>query len=407
MDADGRGHRRSSRGSRPSRGAAWSGEPVGPRHQPLRRGNACRPRPHRREWLCRRRQPALGRLRGPRAGSRPDRGRRALPDLRWKGPLLALIGTDHAVTAAQLEAVASLRREATDTAGIIALLAKSGAAFVTTALPAGTPAPGRPRHHRRALRQPGRRRAAAGHAPRQRRRNPARAAAGAGRHRPRCARRTAAGIALSRLTEGRWRGTHVISKSGAFGEPGLFADLATAPHPLRHPPERPRHDTHLAITMGDPAGIGPEIIVRAVQRLAPVSPPANSNFSSPATFRPCARRRRCSAPQRSPRPPRARPAGGGHPPGRRSRRAHRHRRGRRPRRSDGLSRHREGVSLAMAGRIQGLVTAPLNKEALNLAGYHYAGHTELLAELTGRARLSHDARPWHHECEPRHDTCGA
>ncbi len=43
----------------------------------------------------------------------------------------------------------------------------------------------------------------------------------------------------------------------------------------------------------------------------------------------------------------------------------------------------KAVSLAMAGRIQGLVTAPLNKEALNLAGYHYAGHTELLAELTG------------------------
>jgi 4-hydroxythreonine-4-phosphate dehydrogenase len=43
----------------------------------------------------------------------------------------------------------------------------------------------------------------------------------------------------------------------------------------------------------------------------------------------------------------------------------------------------EAVRLAMAGRIQGIVTAPLNKEALNLAGYHHAGHTEMLAELTG------------------------
>ncbi len=42
-----------------------------------------------------------------------------------------------------------------------------------------------------------------------------------------------------------------------------------------------------------------------------------------------------------------------------------------------------GVRLAMAGRIGGIVTAPLNKEALNLAGYHYPGHTEMLAELTG------------------------
>ena len=42
-----------------------------------------------------------------------------------------------------------------------------------------------------------------------------------------------------------------------------------------------------------------------------------------------------------------------------------------------------GVRLALSGRIGGIVTAPLNKAALNLAGYHYAGHTEMLAELTG------------------------
>jgi 4-hydroxythreonine-4-phosphate dehydrogenase len=42
-----------------------------------------------------------------------------------------------------------------------------------------------------------------------------------------------------------------------------------------------------------------------------------------------------------------------------------------------------GVRFAKAGRIGGIVTAPLNKEALNKAGYHYPGHTEMLAELTG------------------------
>ena len=42
-----------------------------------------------------------------------------------------------------------------------------------------------------------------------------------------------------------------------------------------------------------------------------------------------------------------------------------------------------GVRLAQAERIGGIVTAPLNKEALNKAGYHYPGHTEMLAELTG------------------------
>jgi len=46
----------------------------------------------------------------------------------------------------------------------------------------------------------------------------------------------------------------------------------------------------------------------------------------------------------------------------------------------------EGIGLAMAGRIDGIVTAPLNKEAMNLAGHRYAGHTELLAEQTGAAR---------------------
>jgi 4-hydroxythreonine-4-phosphate dehydrogenase len=40
------------------------------------------------------------------------------------------------------------------------------------------------------------------------------------------------------------------------------------------------------------------------------------------------------------------------------------------------------VELALAGRVDAIVTAPLNKEALNLAGYHYAGHTDLLAALT-------------------------
>jgi 4-hydroxythreonine-4-phosphate dehydrogenase len=43
----------------------------------------------------------------------------------------------------------------------------------------------------------------------------------------------------------------------------------------------------------------------------------------------------------------------------------------------------KAVALAQAGTIDAIVTAPLNKEALNLAGYHYAGHTDMLADLTG------------------------
>jgi 4-hydroxythreonine-4-phosphate dehydrogenase len=38
---------------------------------------------------------------------------------------------------------------------------------------------------------------------------------------------------------------------------------------------------------------------------------------------------------------------------------------------------------AEAGRIGCIVTAPINKEALNLAGHHYDGHTGMLRSLTG------------------------
>ncbi|HSL00511.1 MAG TPA: 4-hydroxythreonine-4-phosphate dehydrogenase PdxA [Rubrobacteraceae bacterium] len=39
--------------------------------------------------------------------------------------------------------------------------------------------------------------------------------------------------------------------------------------------------------------------------------------------------------------------------------------------------------LASEGRVAAIATAPLNKEAMHLAGHRYPGHTEILAELTG------------------------
>lgn len=41
------------------------------------------------------------------------------------------------------------------------------------------------------------------------------------------------------------------------------------------------------------------------------------------------------------------------------------------------------IQLAMKGEVAGTVTGPINKEALLLAGHHYAGHTEIYADLTG------------------------
>ncbi|HEY4954642.1 MAG TPA: 4-hydroxythreonine-4-phosphate dehydrogenase PdxA [Gemmatimonadaceae bacterium] len=41
------------------------------------------------------------------------------------------------------------------------------------------------------------------------------------------------------------------------------------------------------------------------------------------------------------------------------------------------------VELALRGEVQGIVTAPIDKAALLAGGYDFPGHTEMLAELTG------------------------
>jgi 4-hydroxythreonine-4-phosphate dehydrogenase len=41
------------------------------------------------------------------------------------------------------------------------------------------------------------------------------------------------------------------------------------------------------------------------------------------------------------------------------------------------------VEMAKAGEVEGIVTAPIDKQALLAGGYDYPGHTEMLAELTG------------------------
>jgi 4-hydroxythreonine-4-phosphate dehydrogenase len=46
------------------------------------------------------------------------------------------------------------------------------------------------------------------------------------------------------------------------------------------------------------------------------------------------------------------------------------------------------VTLALAGEINAICTAPINKEALNAAGHHFPGHTEILATLTATAEVS-------------------
>jgi 4-hydroxythreonine-4-phosphate dehydrogenase len=46
------------------------------------------------------------------------------------------------------------------------------------------------------------------------------------------------------------------------------------------------------------------------------------------------------------------------------------------------------VALAVAGEVDGIVTAPIDKAALGLAGYPYPGHTEMLRALTGSEEVA-------------------
>jgi 4-hydroxythreonine-4-phosphate dehydrogenase len=143
---------------------------------------------------------------------------------------------------------------------------------------------------------------------------------------------------------------------------------------------------HLAITMGDPAGIGPEIIVKACKALGGRIAAGELRLLVIGSGRALDRARLALAPElafpevtmeASEWPDlcflQAGPEGEPIEPGVLS--------------ADGgrfaYLAVECGVRLAEAGRIGAIVTAPLNKEALNKAGYHYAGHTEMLATLTG------------------------
>ena len=148
----------------------------------------------------------------------------------------------------------------------------------------------------------------------------------------------------------------------------------------------------IAITMGDPAGVGPEIVVKALVRsevwavcrpltvgdkdilsqaaalvsaplpLRPVSSVTDARFDSrrpdilhvdsldPAAFQRCT----VSAP-------------GGRAAATYIERA---------------------VTLVQAGKVDGIATAPINKAALQLAGIPYIGHTEMLAALTGADQVT-------------------
>lgn len=139
----------------------------------------------------------------------------------------------------------------------------------------------------------------------------------------------------------------------------------------------------IGITMGDPAGVGPEIICKALAEMTPAERAAtavignlrlleranalvNSNLSFAPTLRAVPANavpvvHVASKDEEKIADGQISAAGG-----------------------EAAYRYVErAVQLALAGEIAVIVTAPLNKGAMHLAGHHYDGHTELLAKLSG------------------------
>jgi 4-hydroxythreonine-4-phosphate dehydrogenase len=157
------------------------------------------------------------------------------------------------------------------------------------------------------------------------------------------------------------------------------------------PPTEPR--PLLAITLGDPAGVGPEIIVKALARVdlfarcrplvigdkrmlaraatwCNLAPPEFEVLSKPGegTYRAGT----IPVLDLHIADPELIPAGSVSPEGGRA----------------AVEAVFAACDLAMAGEVDAIVTAPLNKEAMNRAGFAFAGHTELLAERTHAQHVS-------------------
>ncbi|MQW86898.1 4-hydroxythreonine-4-phosphate dehydrogenase PdxA [Sinorhizobium saheli] len=138
-------------------------------------------------------------------------------------------------------------------------------------------------------------------------------------------------------------------------------------------------ETRVAITLGDPAGVGPEVIVKA---LATFPRKERANFTVVGNIEALERAKRTTGVSlvfaatreegavlveevalEAPLPEIGKvSAAAGEASVRYICRA---------------------VEMAVAGEADCIVTAPINKEAMNLAGHHFDGHTGLLAHLTG------------------------
>ena len=143
----------------------------------------------------------------------------------------------------------------------------------------------------------------------------------------------------------------------------------------------------LALTLGDPAGIGPEIVVKAWQELRQTGPAfvavgdyqalASASLSGASILR------RVTTPEGAAKgfadalPVIDIPLRGQVVAGQPSAAA-----------APSIIRWIEtAVGLALSNAVSGLVTAPISKAPLYAAGFRFPGHTEFLGELTAAARF--------------------
>lgn len=128
----------------------------------------------------------------------------------------------------------------------------------------------------------------------------------------------------------------------------------------------------IGITMGDPVGVGPEVTVRAVAEMSAEDRARTRIYGNLATLE-AARAVTGVTVDLAPLTVDLPIEGGPLPWGKLDERA-----------GDAAFRFIEkAVRDAEAGLIGCIVTAPINKEALNRAGHHYDGHTGMLTSLTG------------------------
>ena len=128
----------------------------------------------------------------------------------------------------------------------------------------------------------------------------------------------------------------------------------------------------IGITMGDPCGVGPEISVRALAGMSPEERQTTRIYGNLLTLE-AARSALGIDVDLAPHVVDLPIEGAPLPWGQLN-----------PVAGDAAFRFIEkAVRDAEAGIIGCIVTAPINKEALNLAGHHYDGHTGMLRSLTG------------------------